>query len=196
MTKISLDLSDIGIAHTVPVEVQVKHKDVEPTISDYGMPVSVSLMVQVAHCLGCGAEHREHQGVCLEIEYKSHKVFRKMERWEGQLYRTLPRRIEFQTPIAIDYCATCFVYDQIIESIFETPQKELVFEEARRIAGGPIIDVADLESEVDSQDGDGTADSDGEEDPSLGEALVGRRDRTRDGEGEERDAILHDHRDL
>lgn len=139
--KIQLDLTEIGLGVCAPVEAaapkKAQEKDYDP--SEFGVPLSVALMIQPTVCIGCGEEYEEHQGVCLEVQFRAHKLFRHMDTWEMHLYHTLPRRLEYKTAQAIEFCKTCFLLDRIIQLVNEQPQKAKMLSVAEELLDVPVI---------------------------------------------------------
>lgn len=96
------------------------HKYDEIDTANFGVPMARSLMIQPVKCQACGAEHYEHQGICLELHYTNGtKIWRKMELLEAAAYRHLPRNVQYSHMMAIDFCNTCFLVDSITDKLFK-----------------------------------------------------------------------------
>lgn len=100
--------------------------------TNFGVPFGRSLMIQPVKCQTCGEEHYEHQGICLELHYQDGtRVWRKMELLEAAAYKHLPRNVQYAAMMAIDFCHSCYLVEQMVDMFF-----------------GPRLDVTGLDEET------------------------------------------------
>lgn len=153
LTLSGLDDLDDSLPRQTIVETQLRagRPDIRGRVeeidtSNFGVPVARSLMIQPVKCQACAEEHYEHQGICLELHYTDGtKMWRKMELLEAAAYRHLPRNVQYAHMMAIDFCHSCYLIDQMVDRFFK-PQldvtgldEEVQCDTTKSLSFGPTI---------------------------------------------------------
>lgn len=77
------------------------------------VPKAIVISVAHVHCLGCGAEHKDHRGIFLDEQLSNNvRVLSRKSLREIGAYSELPRRIDFAPDEAVPICSDCWLVEK------------------------------------------------------------------------------------